>query len=557
MLREDGMGDVIAVRINLVGVNERGASEEVVRSASRGPLAVVQSVNGGILMEMAIEEDGTGLRAASPVDLGMDAKFRVIVLRNGDLQEWVDCTVGGDYPWIYVTSGVAYDFVCVSYNDGTLPPTTGYVLGQPLPDLTLDGTRDLLWQKQGNKQITAANNTLDFVLNQQWAKVRLIVDCTFESRIIEDISATFPITMSLSDEGVFDYRTGVVTPASSSVAAEWAAGNAGSVWTSGEMRVLPRASAALTVTVPAGAVRLAGNKVIPPANQSIVFPAAPLDAEKSYTFRVRMMILSTHFAGSNIYWDQTLNAGAGALTFKPYGDKTNEKYQGVFFQFGSLVGISPAGNFGVSTTDLYVPAYNASTQTSTWNKTNAGNHGWTWTTLPYITTGTADSRTNFQVIDAAQNTPAMWGDYQGDICQYITKTQSFSGNYRLPVSIEFGASTSGWPNTFSKGQWQQVNVNGWPVINTNQADGTQIINDGANFVRTADGRVIFFPAAGIRDSAAGAQYNSGKTGYYRSGSTDAAGGYYLDINATVVYPGGFSSPSPRQRGYSVRCILQE
>lgn len=57
------------------------------------------------------------------------------------------------------------------------------------------------------------------------------------------------------------------------------------------------------------------------------------------------------WAGCNIYYD------GKHLTFDDVGNQSHEHDQGVFFQRGSLYGISPVGNFDVSTSAIFRSIY--------------------------------------------------------------------------------------------------------------------------------------------------------------------------------------------------------
>jgi hypothetical protein len=116
----------------------------------------------------------------------------------------------------------------------------------------------------------------------------------------------------------------------------------------------------------------------------------------------------------------------GYLTFKPAGYKGTENYyQGVFFKWGSLVGVSPvggnyvAGNVSTTGTTLYVPAYNSSSaRSSTWEATTGYAMGWTssWAAssynIPYVNASFTGSRVSNYLTSLGST---LYASYRGDI----------------------------------------------------------------------------------------------------------------------------------------------
>ena len=182
-----------------------------------------------------------------------------------------------------------------------------------------------------------------------------------------------------------------------------------------------------------------------PQNEHEAHPAAYFTIEPNKIYTLQVNFSATDFAVSNIYWDDI----AEELTFERAvsdggimgGPDNKQDYQGLFFKFGSLVGISPrdanfdVGNDAVNGTDgtpIYVPD---DINTRTWKKTNtatAYGGGATWSN---IIPASADydipkDPNNRFVMESAQNQPAKWANWTGDICQYI------DNRYRLPTAYE-------------------------------------------------------------------------------------------------------------------------
>jgi hypothetical protein len=171
-----------------------------------------------------------------------------------------------------------------------------------------------------------------------------------------------------------------------------------------------------------------------------------LEPGKSYTLNFNIT-QGLGWAGSNIYWDGT------RLTFAAPGTDDKQYYQGVFFRWGSLVGISPVGDFDAGTTPIYVPT--SSGETVTWTKTNlttaqSASYSYYFSTphtdytsykfdyIPYVNTGEVSLGTTSPTYDP--------GAFKGDICRYLTETgDAPDGNWVMPTLADFeSASRSNW-----------------------------------------------------------------------------------------------------------------
>ncbi|TWV14418.1 DUF4906 domain-containing protein [Bacteroidaceae bacterium HV4-6-C5C] len=272
----------------------------------------------------------------------------------------------------------------------------------------------------------------------------------------------------------------------------------------------------------------------------------------TYTITLKINSLDTRvtynpkliWAGSNIYWDGT------KLTFDaPPVDPanpttqelTNQKKQGVFFMWGSLVGISPNGSNGSaynSSVRLYIPSFNSTTpQSSSWDKTKTGDT-MDWSTgIPYVSTNDATINLN----DASQNTDVNYKAYKGDICQYLSKTGAISGSWRMPTVNEFQSS----------GSWSYLS--GWTdlAIAGDETGMSGLTSITPGIVITATGGTARFPASGYRNNY-GALRDVGQYGNYWSSSTySETTGYFLYFSSTNVIP---ANGVYRQVGFSVRCV---
>ncbi|MDR0989673.1 MAG: hypothetical protein LBM06_09505 [Prevotellaceae bacterium] len=101
------------------------------------------------------------------------------------------------------------------------------------------------------------------------------------------------------------------------------------------------------------------SKIINLYDTSIASSTDKLESGKCYSFY--SILTEDKFAGSNIYWDDVNKE----LTFvkEPY-DMSKVMYQGLFFRWGGLQGISPAGNWNSSTAaGTGTPVYSLSSTT--------------------------------------------------------------------------------------------------------------------------------------------------------------------------------------------------
>jgi hypothetical protein len=314
-----------------------------------------------------------------------------------------------------------------------------------------------------------------------------------------------------------------------------------------------------------------------------------LEAGKSYTLRVKLR--APKWAGSNIYWVKTgtYNNGSGDagdvgyLTFDQHyvngNDAPHKGYQGVFFKWGSLVGISPAetevpGSPGtmtvefLPTTPVYIPTYGG-VGTSTWKSPNTSSYtsaGWGESanvaeTIPYLGASygsDTDGRSSIFVSEDARNNAISYQGLRGDICRYLsTETGVVSGAYRLPTSYEFGTIEAYWNVSAPvAGGW----VKGAAFTEDNTAGNAQgttlITNKGLGFVVNQTMGNVVFPASGYRNYDFGPVYRVGDIVLYWSSSShnNSTGGYNLRCEDNDMDPG---SSYYRSHAFPVRCVMND
>jgi hypothetical protein len=280
-------------------------------------------------------------------------------------------------------------------------------------------------------------------------------------------------------------------------------------------------------------------------------------------------------------------------------NKGNQGYQGVYFKWGSLVGISPAGVNYDDNTVLYVPygypsapkwkerkrtEVKADTDipAATENWTSWGNNTYTANDIPYVDQtyyiNSGQGRNDTQVIGADCNTQARYQSLRGDICQYLSKTGAVSGNYRLPMSNEFGAPTASYywnatnPTTVPiAGGWVKgtgsfdisYDAVGYP---NGRADLFSSVRED-NFVlgknSHASNTIVFgfaknivmgnltLPLSGSRNTS-GILVSNGSNGPYWTGSVDdITRAYGLGFNGNYLWPDAHSNTG---NAFSIRCV---
>jgi hypothetical protein len=258
-----------------------------------------------------------------------------------------------------------------------------------------------------------------------------------------------------------------------------------------------------------------------------------LAAGKHYTLVVDLKKVT--FAGSNIFWDATLNSGSGGLTFLDSGG--NYGSQGHYLRWGSLPGISPSG--GSTSSEAYnnVMVYTPKVDDGTWIaavfKNSPVGVGY-YTAAPIFT----DLTENY-LYDHPD-----FENYYGDICAYLTgKSGVPAGNWRMPNAAEFGVATD-----YSTSTWSSASVSGSAA---DQVAGKGTPGRGQSYYASSVAS-LFFPAGGYRPPNSSIQFNY--YGYYWSGtpgntgSTDYA--YRMDVRSGGV---GILEDG-RLNQFAIRCV---
>jgi hypothetical protein len=466
-----------------------------------------------------------------------------------------------------VTPGLNYTFVAYSLNSAMEDPND-YKVGEALEDI--DPSKDLLYGKSTLTTINSGTNTVLIPLKHKFSQVRLVAKTTssLSGENITGITASllpgYTANLPLCGAGA-----GVLVPVASSAVQDFDfPNNLNNTEVSSYPRTVYTGGISTTevvvhsVDVPgvSGAALTYGN-----ASFSMT-----LDVGTSYTLTVSLKESSTGpWAGSNIYWD------GRRLTFDPMGRTDHALYSGVFFQWGSLVGVSAseywdASGPATSTATLYIPTYDSGNElASTWHSGPAGTEIGTWLDIPNMTPPNNDLPTTAYLYN--NSNPASYAGKRGDICRYLGDTGAGPKGYRMPKGSEFNLEglTPNLPHPWPNGGTQTNEYTGscWEKVGSftelcaggiwtgGNADGTTSISSYLTQNWSSGSRVTF-PAVGCRLPNGMGKVNgelvliNGQVTYFTGSPRNSTSAYGIDGNH--VYIGFFSIYFPEAT--PVRCI---
>jgi hypothetical protein len=538
-----GQGEA-QVTLSVGGIVE-GASGSIEKAAAQGQTVVVPADNSGMLMECTLEAtEASKTRTTTPLTTGY--KYRFAILDNStNAVVAEDAFTSGTPGYLTgLTGSTTYKYIAVSYNSTTDPGTLGAVGSAPTSISGINPSTDLLYASGSFTTAASGSVEVPITFSHKFAQVTAQASASYNSWTI-GVGSTIAATLATgytanlaTADGTLSSTGTAATQSfdfSSATADTLVSSTARTVYVAGDSMTLSFANITINGTAYTG--------------KSVTFPQT-LAEGSSYTLKIKFR--TPIFAGCNIYWT------GSKLTFDAAGTTTNQNYQGVFFQWGSLVGISPARtsssvSFAAGSTPIYVPTYNSTTpSSSSWTATNATAKGWTWTTIPYVSTSPSTfDRTSSYLNDADRNTTAMWTAYKGDICLYLGATGAAPSGYRLPHSEEFGSTSGNWSESTAISGWLRVGGATW-TSNNSQQDG---YSNGRYNGLTTGGSFktgTIFPASGYRVFNSGAISWTGYLGYYRSASPSSTTySYELAFFSDQVVPGDAWG---RQLAIPVRCV---
>jgi hypothetical protein len=564
----------VVMKVRLAG--RVGEEESALRSsAARVVAAERMALATGEELVAELVEDVAGAETLRAINEFVDGvRFRVIALKYSDktlvdYEDYVDNDIAAYSPITVPNRNEKYDFICYSYGSTSyLPAATGYVVGQSLPAgatvNALVGTDPLYYHSLRNQTPTVTS--LDgLVLTKQTATVKLRLDCSALGKMITGVpgAITFGPLGTASSATLAPATADVPTNLSATIAQTftWPASLNSPEVTSHPITVIPKAASNLTLTIPKNAITLTG--VTTHKATSVTFSNVAIVSGRNYTLQISFK--KGVWAASNIYWDPTL----GGLTFKERGDPglANENfYQGVYFQWGSLVGISPAGtDFEIGTngvsdgTTIYVY------HDGQWRATNvatACSEGYTgfsstdvsWSGIPYKT-GTFPTGGSASTMYYVDNLGSTFSNNAGDICRFIGEHGGPSG-YRMPVVAELTASTASisWgTDTDNIGWYKGTTTFETPTLGQDDATGRRLIGYAEGYGGYAIHYSSTFPAAGYRSSDTNIGLSGVGTGglYWGSTGVGSTNSYLVRLFNSWMSSDNLS----RRSAFPVRCVL--
>jgi hypothetical protein len=501
-------GREVTVRVRLAGI-AGGGEETLTRSSSMKETESITPVGEGMLLEMRMERNTLALRA-NKTQLDPTSLFRVVALKHNTTTfiSYGDFTgdgtpVAGD---LHVPINDSYDFVCYSYDSTTLPSlNSSYEQDATISDSetipVLQGTKDLLWTKM-KVDVNDEAPELEILLSRVMVRVKVVIDLSYNKWTISSVPGSITLG-SVNSGGTIQLTDGTAASTGTPTFSSWTGSG---YQRESELLVMPKASGTITVSIPKDAIARQSLSTVPASAASATFTS---ELKPGYSYKLLVRLRIPIFARSNIYWDGT----AGELTFERADGVTDyEGYQGVFFKWGSLVGISPVGSFG-SSTPVYEP-----------KAIVTGDYS--WGEIPYWNSDTDVGDPDISTLN-------------GDICKYI------DSDYRLPLVGEFGTGM-GWDQQ----GWEWDGDFG--DITTDKDDGTyDFIANGKTYAKnTAMGDVIF-PASGQRqeNSALGTVGSFGS--YWKSPVSGTTGGTCMTFLSSAFMP---YSAYDRRRALPIRCV---
>jgi hypothetical protein len=507
--------------------------------------------------------------------LANGVKFVLIAVKaNNAYVSHAEYTIVGTTPTLTSAEAVhvpasetqQYRFICVSLNNATSPSLYAYDTFEEgaVPTFTnIPNTVDLLYWTSGNMPVNE-NKVLPVTLRHRFNYVKVKLNSSYNEWNILGINAdsirfNSYSTVALNSAGAV---SGIATkkPVSwpSSLTPDTVQESLGDTVYLSSLDMYIGANT-LTLSV--------GN--FPSAATIAAFSSASYTAGGGKSYVLTLKLKQPMFASSDIYWDTSKTPHK--LMFKGYSNDPDGtygdtvKYQGVYFKFGSLVGISPQGDFNVGSTALYVPQPADGSYITYANSSHSGIIGWSgsdYASIPYATATPAVTENRYDrfVIDMPDSSAYM----KGDICQYLQSIgdapdlPAGKTKWRLPISKEFGTTDMliTWGTDIPKDGWLRVDgPNGgsfaWNTETSgNLADGTRTsIGSGGKFGING----LFFPVSGIRNSLSD-QVNTGQIGYYWSGSAYSEyAGYSLYLLQGFAFPFFHDN---RKYAMPVRCVLE-
>jgi hypothetical protein len=541
----EGSGRKVAVNISLNSSGFVDATRSSVAQTPKSETTFIPLDDGLYINATLTEEPIDELRAA--VNLVEGQRVRMAAFRNttSTQESTADYVYSGgklnpvSAP-LMVEEDAWYNIVAYSYFNETAiyPPTTN-----------TSSDRQLLWGTSGQKYITATDATISITMVQKYAQAKVSIS-TANLTGTPNITAVSGVTITSGGNrrnlSVWDGTLSAGT--SQAQAVSFPTFTPSSTVTSNYRMIYPVTAGVQTILT-IGSLTVDG---FPNPYTNRAFPLTQAFLE-GHSYVLTLDLKEVLFAGSNIYWDGT------QLTFEPHGSATKSFYQGVYFKWGSMIGM-PGNEVAInSSTKIYYP-----TGANTWSTNATLSSLYTnFENIPHMDYALATSHGTGIATDYVTNGYRLdnggedfnYTDKLGDICRRINP------DYRLPRAEEFISSAArisySWGSVSEAAGWYKgrdasnnpITFPSATIAATTNEDGTSVIdydNFGAGFGTYLG---VIFPAAGYRSSTK--LYNLGTYGYYLCSGSYSVNGYYR----LTLYNGAVQvNDDLISWGNSVRCV---
>jgi hypothetical protein len=396
---EGSVGEMVEVHFTL-GDLSYGENQTVTRSAKElASETVIVPVNEEFCMYATLEESEDILLRAGT--LTANTRLRIVAFRgtvDKGSCEYKVAANGVDLVPLSGTIGLVlpadtYTFVAYSYNSTASPD---YSSSSTI--ITVPPTMDLLWGSKPDVSISDGIE-VDIKLYHKLSQVTVVAttEAIAEKPAIKAISS---VQISPGYRASMNLASGMIEKENSvaqNFSATWSGLNTTTV-TSTPRTVYTDNEASISIQI--GSMTIGENTTytaIPTATFN-----TPLVLGSRYTFTIDFR-RNLVWAGSNIYWTDD---DGGKLTFDAPNTNIHangQRYQGLFFKWGSLVGISGGGSeseaFSAST-KVYIPVFN-SVSDKTWSTTNPYS---SWGDVVYISPSGTAGRYSSYLLDDERNT---------------------------------------------------------------------------------------------------------------------------------------------------------
>lgn len=408
--------------------------------------------HSGMMVQGTLSVDKNSItRSTTAMTAGY--KYRVIIYTaGGSYVKDTVFTVGSNAYFSGLSLGTTYRYVALSYNSTSTPPGASVSSSSIITGLSPEN--DLLYDSGIFTTLTNSDSRKQQAISfrHMFPRLKVVLDVTQPNATATYTGETFALSDVVpfipgykSQLSVLDSTLSVASMTSDTISQVFTQDtNTGTVYTTAQRTVYLNNATSLMLYF--RKINYGGNEPYSMdgtykniGQKDTILQKFTKQLLAGYSYTLRLTYKLPRFAESNIYWNGT------TMTFVPYGssDTTKQRYQGIFFKPGSLIGfpcVYTSGNASWSISHVvYIPNYNSGTPTnSSWTQTIASFAGYSnWNNIPIIRgSGSASSYADSTINTSTYNTSAYWAAYKGDICRYLGATNSALKGYRLPRADE-------------------------------------------------------------------------------------------------------------------------